>query len=114
MKKAELRERDVEAVRLCPPLLSPGWMREQRGEEEKVGWREPGCQRWGSLMTWKPVNWQSEMVLGKSGFLFIYTSILGTGFGPGVWLGESQLYHKCCVTSDKSLNVSGLRITFNR
>lgn len=111
MKKAELREGGVGAVRLCPRLLNPGRMREQRGEEEKVGWREPGCQRWGSLMTWKPINWQSEM--GRSGFLFIYTSILGTGFGPGVWLGESQLYCKCCVTSGKSLNVSGLRSTSN-
>lgn len=58
---------------------------------------------------WRPIYWQSGVVLGKSGFLIIYASILGTEFGSGVWLGESQLHCKCCVSSDKSLNISRLR-----
>lgn len=49
MKKAECREGDVGAVRLCPPPLSPGRMREQRGKEEKVGPEGAGQPEMGLL-----------------------------------------------------------------
>ena len=62
------------------------------------GARQPGiglllvsCLAWGTVelgfKSWKPVNWQSGIVFGKSSFLSIYPSILGTEFGSGVWPG---------------------------
>lgn len=46
---AECREGDVGAVRLSPSPLSPGRMREQRGEEEKVGPAGAGQPKMGLL-----------------------------------------------------------------
>lgn len=96
---------------------------ERRGREQ--GQRDPDSQGWS--LSWSPAwlegllnldvemgNGQSGIVLGKGGFLSIYTSIPGTEFGSGVWLeGESsQRHHQCCVPSNKSLNISGPRKQF--
>lgn len=52
------------------------------------------CLVWGFVEPgfgdWKPINWQSGIVSGKSGFLSIYISIFGTEFGPGVWQGRES------------------------
>lgn len=112
MKKAELREGEVGAVRLCPHLLNLGRMREQRGEEEKVGLEGAGLPEMGlldDLETNKLAIWDGKKWLS----IHLYLDSRDWVWPRSV-VSESQLYHKCCVTSHMSLNISGLRSTSNR